>query len=1620
MDVDMKRETLIHNGLVGFKVSTALGHDCLCCSKVLRLDLTHLSLNNLRSYSISTGRVKSISEASIRRHLKLEDSEDEDNLEDPSKQGNKIAQIDEDEGITLVQMGARNQGRNEHKVEFDFDFTTTEDISTANVPATTAGTEISTASPEDKTTKTSDESDDITLAKTLIEIRRSATKPQKVKGVAFRDVKETPRLIRSTITLQPFLSIDLKDKGKGVLVEEEHVKVKRRDQGLAQIESDAELAQRLYEEDRAKKERQKQEEATIAVLTKEFDEIQARMDADHELAARLTYEEQEQFTIEEREKLLAEFFKRRKKQLAAERSEAIRNKPPIRTQVRNRMIAYLKHMESSKKRQKEVSYEESFKKQKLEEDSDAKNEELIATLDIVSRDDIAINVESLATKYLMVNWKTYILIENMMYYQIIRADGSSKNYKIFSEMLDDFDKQDVIDLHRLVQKRYDTIENTYPLTQEMLSRMLNRRLEVDHESEMAFELLRITTTNKVSLREPIPLEVITQESVVTKVYTRKPKVPKTNGSNSKSKIAKSVIYNKTKPGTSRASNTSVAPLFSSVKLSINEKKYILVIVDDYSWFTWVKFLASKNEALDFIIKFLKMIQVRLNTPVRNIRTNNGTEFVNQNLRSYYESVVTVSPVLVVDTPRTVSLADSTVSMSTDQDALSISISSQEQEHSPIISQDKVMLIKLKWIYKVKTNEFGGVLKNKARLVAQGFRQEEGINFEELFTPVARIEAISIFIANAANKNIMIFQMDVKTAFLNDELKEDVYGQEFGEPQTKEEALSFIRELGHSGEIKYITDVIVDHLHQPWRTFASIINKCLCGKVSGAEPPKSRKSQKKLDSTISSEESPSKKKSAKAKKVVASEPKPTKKKAPVKADRGKGVPDEKHRKTSGIDEGTDDDDEDDTKDDEDNDDSYANNDDDGNDVNNGDDDANDDNQEDDDMNDDDEETDSDRTESNRIKILVLNQSSAKYYEEEKEEEKVDDEEKMDKEDDEITKELYKDVNVNLGNEDANMINVDQGGTGQQNVYQESRFEQMEEDAYVTLTPVVDTQKTNELVQSSSVSSRFTSKLLNIENPSLADNEIASLMDTIIRHEEPGGQTSSLYTVSIMAVPAITSVFTTIIHPPPPFFNLLSQQETLTLTLITFEATTSFPSLLDFLSVFKFNDRNLSQAVLDFATPVIEKNVTESLEAVVLARYSSQPNFTYEAAASLSEFKLIKILIDKMEKNKSYDKPDYKKELYDALVKFYQTDKYLFNTYGEVFTLKRSRDDRDKDQDLSNGSNQGTKRRKSRKEAEEPSHTVDDSGVQQYQEFDMGNNDEQPADKDVSKADWFKKPEQPLTPNPDWKKRQHVDFRPPQTWISQVACAKEPTASFDEILNTLINFSVFVLNWLNIKDLTQAILVVPAFELLKGTCKSLTELEYHLEECSKATTERLDWHKPKGKPYLFDLSKPLPLIRDHRGHQVISHDFFINNDLKYLKGGRSSIRCQKLPKKLNLTKPDTFRSNLKNKTAYTAYSDPKGVIYKDQNNRARLMCSDELLKFSDGTLNDVQTALYDIAKGIGMEYLPKRKWSGLDKRRARVMIHDIEKQLFQMRLIRNLEKLIGGRKYKNDLRLLERTI
>ncbi|GKE93036.1 hypothetical protein Tco_1574131 [Tanacetum coccineum] len=98
-----------------------------------------------------------------------------------------------------------------------------------------------------------------------------------------------------------------------------------------------------------------------------------------------------------------------------------------------------------------------------------------------------------------------------------------------------------------------------------------------------------------------------------------------------------------------------------------------------------------------------------------------------------------------------------------------------------------------------------------------------------------------------------------------------------------------------------------------------------------------------------------------------------------------------------------------------------------------------------------------------------------------------------------------------------------------------------------------------------------------------------------------------------------------------------------------------------------------------------------------------------------------------------------------------------------------------------------------------------------------------------------------------------------------------------------------------------------------------------------------------------------------------------------------------KKLNLIKPDTYRSNLRRRDAYTLYSDPRGFIYENKDKKNKLMRIDELHKFSDGTLDDVRTALNDHLKGIRMEYLPQTFWSQRDKVNARAIIQAIDKRL-----------------------------
>ncbi|GJV56870.1 hypothetical protein Tco_1457875 [Tanacetum coccineum] len=215
-----------------------------------------------------------------------------------------------------------------------------------------------------------------------------------------------------------------------------------------------------------------------------------------------------------------------------------------------------------------------------------------------------------------------------------------------------------------------------------------------------------------------------------------------------------------------------------------------------------------------------------------------------------------------------------------------------------------------------------------------------------------------------------------------------------------------------------------------------------------------------------------------------------------------------------------------------------------------------------------------------------------------------------------------------------------------------------------------------------------------------------------------------------------------------------------------------------------------------------------------------------------------------------------------------NKYIFASYGDVVTLKRGCDDQDKDEEPFAGSNRGTKRRRSGKEesskeatqkeskstssskgasrsqpkssgkstqAEEHGPRVDDLEEPLYQEFNIGNDDVSPVRVIIDVDERLWNPSGSQTPNREWNKTKTVDDQPPQSWMTQLAQDLGTQSSFNKFLATPINFSAFIINRLKLNNLTQDVLTGPTNDLMKGMCKSVVELEYHLEEVFKAIND-----------------------------------------------------------------------------------------------------------------------------------------------------------------------------------------
>ncbi|GJV05952.1 hypothetical protein Tco_1343608 [Tanacetum coccineum] len=453
-----------------------------------------------------------------RRRAKIVIFDAEDNQKDPSKQGRKIAQIDEDERIALFTAPEE-------------DYTAEPDISTANVPVSTAGAEVSTASPEVRT-----------AAESLVYIRRSAAKR--------------------------------KDKGKAIMKEAEPVQKKTKlqlEQERLGLEEALRLQEQLDEEERQRIARVQEEASTFN--TEEWDNIQAQIEADEELALRLQAQEREGYSEADKARLLVELINERKRKFAQQRAEQRRNKPMTQAQQRTYMCNYIKHMGSHTLQQlKKLSFDEikelfeitmkrvntftpmesddtvskvvagsskrdaeqelnqeSSKRQKIGEGSEPAEESKDKESDELSQEQLqqliiivpeeGMNVEALQTKYPIIDWENFDKDDLVKLWNLVRERFSSteptndKERALWVELkwLFEPDTDDLLELQRymhdpLTWRLYDTygvhyvsteigldifmlVEKDYPMTRGFPMLMLVNKLQVDQHSEMEDELL---------------------------------------------------------------------------------------------------------------------------------------------------------------------------------------------------------------------------------------------------------------------------------------------------------------------------------------------------------------------------------------------------------------------------------------------------------------------------------------------------------------------------------------------------------------------------------------------------------------------------------------------------------------------------------------------------------------------------------------------------------------------------------------------------------------------------------------------------------------------------------------------------------------------------------------------------------------------------------------------------------------------------------------------------------------------------------------------------------------------------------------------------------------------------
>ncbi|GJX35170.1 putative ribonuclease H-like domain-containing protein [Tanacetum coccineum] len=370
-----------------------------------------------------------------------------------------------------------------------------EKISTDRLIVSTDGSKVSTDIQIEATTTIF--GDDETIAKVLLNMSQAkAVSREKEKGVELKDIEETdrprPNSTRSLLTLKPL------------------PKLTKTEKKFKQLASDEEMARKIQEDWEGEEERNKlaKEKAINEALIRNYDDIKARIEANRLLAEKLQEEEREQFIIEERAKFLHDTIIAQRKFLAQQRSEAIRNRPPTKNQLRNQMMTDLKQsaederlikkmnekgIDSSKNEAKEESKEEeSNRKRKLstrkkmksrkrrfiqnisEDDSEKENDELRLHLTIAPDMEKEVDYEILDRKYHIKEWKTEDDLNAV--YQMVKD-------RYQDEIPEGLDKVLWISHAYLVEKKY-------PLRKKVLLQMLELKLESEEDSTMALELIR--------------------------------------------------------------------------------------------------------------------------------------------------------------------------------------------------------------------------------------------------------------------------------------------------------------------------------------------------------------------------------------------------------------------------------------------------------------------------------------------------------------------------------------------------------------------------------------------------------------------------------------------------------------------------------------------------------------------------------------------------------------------------------------------------------------------------------------------------------------------------------------------------------------------------------------------------------------------------------------------------------------------------------------------------------------------------------------------------------------------------------------------------------------------------